>query len=205
MNRVSTPAPITQTDTSALPREITLVRHGATAWSKTGQHTGRTDLPLDEDGRENAVAVGTRLAGSSYDNVLTSPLLRASETARLAGYGGVAVVNPDLREWDYGDYEGLTTAAIRKSRPGWSLFDDGCPDGETAADVGKRADAVISSLAGHGFERVLLFAHGHILRVLAARWLELAPGEGRRLRLDPATVSRLGWEHETAVILLWNA
>jgi probable phosphoglycerate mutase len=201
--RIEASAVTSNTDTRPLPREITLVRHGATAWSKTGQHTGRTDIPLERDGREEAVELGERLAGDSFDVVLTSPLIRALETAELAGYGGVAVENSDLREWDYGEYEGCTTADIRRERPGWSLFDDGCPGGESAPDVGKRADSVLASLAG--YERVLLFAHGHILRVLAARWLELPPDEGRRLRLDPATLSRLGWEHETAVLLAWNS
>jgi probable phosphoglycerate mutase len=200
---VQSSAETSETDTTPLPREITLVRHGATAWSKSGQHTGRTDIPLDEDGRAEAVALGARLAGASFDAVVTSPLSRALETAQLAGYGGVAVENADLQEWDYGDYEGRTTAAIRRDRPGWSLFDDGCPGGESATEVGKRADSVLASVAG--YERVLLFAHGHMLRVLAARWLELPPDEGRRLRLDPATLSRLGWEHETAVLLLWNS
>jgi probable phosphoglycerate mutase len=192
----------TTTDTAPLPREITLLRHGATAWTKSGQHTGRTDIPLDDDGREQARALGARLAGAEFDLVLTSPLARAAETAQLAGYGQ-AVVTPDLCEWDYGDYEGLTTTAVRSERPDWSIFDDGCPGGETAADVGRRADRVISSLRGS--EVVALFAHGHLLRVLTARWLGLAPDGGRLFRLDPGTMSKLGWERETAVIPLWNS
>lgn len=196
------PQPV-EADTSALPREITLVRHGATEWTKSGQHTGRTNIPLDEDGRNQAVELGERLSEMEFDTVLTSPLMRSRETAQLAGFGDVASAAYDLHEWDYGQYEGKTTADIKRDRPGWSLFDDGCPGGETAADVGARADRVLSML--HGYDRVALFSHGHFLRVLAARWLELAPEEGRRLRLDPGTISMLGWERETAVLVLWNS
>jgi broad specificity phosphatase PhoE len=192
-----------ETDTAALPREITLVRHGATEWTKVGKHTGRTNVPLDEDGRAEAISLGERLAEMEYDLVLTSPLFRARETADLAGYGEIADSVFELHEWDYGEYEGKTTAEIRRNWPGWSLFDNGCPRGETAADVGFRADRVLESM--RGYEQVVVFSHGHFLRVLAARWLEMPPEEGRRFKLDPGTISELGWEHDTAVMLFWNS
>jgi probable phosphoglycerate mutase len=184
-------------------QEAVLVRHGETEWSRAGKHTGRTDVPLTEAGRQEAQAVGAALAKHRFALVLTSPLARAAETCRLAGLGETAEERDDLREWDYGAYEGRTTAEIRAKRPGWSLWADGAPDGETAAEVGERADRVIAELCSVDGD-VAVFAHGHLLRVVAARWLGLEPGAGRMFALDPATISILGYERETPVIRLWN-
>ena len=184
-------------------RSIWLIRHGETEWSRSGAHTGRTDLPLTDAGRENAVAVGRRLAGRIFSLVLTSPLSRARETCRLAGYGDVAQVDPNLVEWNYGDYEGRTTAEIRKEAPDWGLWTSGVPNGETIAQVARRAEAVLArALQFEG--DVALFAHGHILRILTARWLDLPPDCGRLFALATATVSTLGYERETRVITQWN-
>jgi probable phosphoglycerate mutase len=188
---------------SVNPPRIHLIRHGATEWSVTGQHTGRTDIPLTAEGRRQAERLGVRLARERFTLVLASPLRRALETARLAGFGEVAVVEPDLVEWDYGDYDGLTSAEIRKKRPGWTLWRDGVPGGETLEQVAARADRVLAR--GRSSEGdVALFAHGHILRVIAARWLEQPPVEASRYYLSTGTVSVLGWERETAVIDRWN-
>jgi probable phosphoglycerate mutase len=185
-------------------RELWLVRHGETEWSLSGAHTGRTDIPLTAAGRERAAAVGRYLAGRKFAGVLVSPLGRARETCRLAGYEN-AQMDPGLSEWDYGDYEGRTTAQIQAERPGWSLWSDGVPNGETAAQVAARADGVIAhALAVGGEGDVALFAHGHILRVLAARWLDLPPEDGRLFALGTAAVSTLGYERETRVITRWN-
>jgi probable phosphoglycerate mutase len=184
--------------------EVVLVRHGETEWSRSGQHTSRTDVPLTAVGREQAEQLPERLADRTFARVLTSPLERARETCRLAGLAGAAELTDDLLEWDYGDYEALTTPQIRESRPGWSLWRDGCPGGETAAEVGARADRVVAPLRELAGDAAL-FAHGHVLRVLAARWLGLPPQDGALLALSTATVSVLGWERETAVIRLWNA
>jgi probable phosphoglycerate mutase len=185
-------------------RELWLVRHGETEWSLSGAHTGRTDIPLTAAGRERAAAVGRYLAGRKFAGVLVSPLGRARETCRLAGYEN-AQIDPGLSEWDYGDYEGRTTAQIQAERPGWSLWSDGVPNGETAAQVAARADGVIAhALAVAGEGDVALFAHGHILRVLAARWLGLPPEDGRLFALGTAAVSTLGYERETRVITRWN-
>ena len=184
--------------------EVWLARHGATDWSVALRHTGRSDIPLNDDGRAAARALGALLAGQHFDLVLTSPLRRALETCALAGFGDRAIVTPDLREWVYGDYEGLTTNEIRAHHPGWDVFDDGCPNGETLASVGTRADHVIEAIrAVDG--RVMLFAHGHILRILATRWIELPPVGGSRVVLGTATISVLGWERETAAITRWNS
>lgn len=183
--------------------EVVLVRHGETEWSRTGRHTGRTDIPLTERGREQVTGVGEVVKGRRFKLVLTSPLARAAETARLAGFGDVAEARPELMEWDYGEYEGRTTIDIRKERPGWSLWRDGVPAGETGAEVGARVDKAIAELRAVGGDG-LVFAHGHVLRVLAARWLGLAPTEGRLFALDPATISVLGYERETPVIRIWN-
>jgi broad specificity phosphatase PhoE len=188
---------------AAPAREVVLVRHGETEWTRAGKHTGHTDIPLTEAGRREAEAVGAALRGRAFALVLTSPLQRAAETCRLAGFGDVAVQRDDLKEWDYGAYEGRKTIEIRKERPGWSLWRDGVPEGEMPADVGARVDGVIGevrSVAGD----VALFAHGHVLRVLAARWLGLGPESGQLFALDPATLSVLGYERETPVIRLWN-
>jgi len=185
-------------------RELWLVRHGETEWSLSGAHTGRTDIPLTAAGREKAAAVGRYLAGRKFAGVLVSPLVRARETCRLAGYEN-AQIDADLSEWDYGDYEGRTTSQIQAERPGWTLWSDGVPNGETAAQVAARADSVIArALAIEGENDVILFAHGHILRVLAARWLGLPPQDGRLFALGTAAVSTLGYERETRVITRWN-
>jgi broad specificity phosphatase PhoE len=189
---------------SSRPPEIVLVRHGETEWSRAGKHTGRTDVPLTDAGREQASALGATLRGRDYALVLTSPLSRARDTCQLAGLGDVAHARADLEEWDYGAYEGRTTAEIREERPGWSLWGDGVPEGETAAEVGARADRVVVELrAAEGDAAV--FAHGHLLRVLAARWLGLEPSAGRFLALDTATISVLGYEREIAVVRRWNS
>jgi broad specificity phosphatase PhoE len=188
---------------STRPAEVVLVRHGETDWSRTGRHTGRTDVSLTDRGREQAQAVGLGLRRRQFALALTSPLGRAIDTCRLAGYGEVAAPRGELMEWDYGAYEGRKTLDIRKERPDWTLWRDGVPNGETAADVGARVDRVIGELRSAGGD-VLVFSHGHLLRVLAARWLGLEPAEGRLLALDPATISVLGYERETAVIRSWN-
>jgi len=186
-----------------MARELWLIRHGETEWSRSGAHTGRTDLPLTEAGRANAAAIGRWIAGRPFALVLASPLQRARETCRLAGYGDSAKVDPNLCEWDYGDYEGRTTAEIQNERPGWSLWDDGVPHGETIAQVAARAEAVLArALAVDG--DAALFAHGHILRILTARWLALDPQCGRLFALGTASVSKLGYERETRVISCWN-
>jgi probable phosphoglycerate mutase len=186
-----------------MPLTIWLIRHGQTAWTLSGAHTGRTDLPLTEAGRENAVAVGRWLAGRQFAMVLTSPLSRARDTCRLAGYGDVAQIDPNLSEWDYGDYEGRTTADIRKERPDWFLWREGPLHGETIEEVGARAEAVLARISGVDGD-VALFAHGHLLRILTARWLGLPPDCGRMFALATATVSILGFERETQVIQQWN-
>jgi probable phosphoglycerate mutase len=185
-------------------RELWLVRHGETEWSRSGAHTGHTDIPLTAAGRSNAAAVGRYLAGRHFELVLVSPLQRARETCRLAGYEN-ALVDGDLCEWDYGDYEGRTTQQIQAGRPGWSLWTDGVLNGETVAQVGARAEKVIArSLAVPGERDVALFAHGHILRILTARWLGLPPEDGRLFALGTAAISTLGYERETPVITRWN-
>jgi len=186
-----------------MPLQIWLIRHGQTAWTLSGAHTGRTDLPLTEAGRENAQAAGRWLAGRKFTLVLSSPLSRARETCRLAGYGDVAQVDPNLAEWDYGDYEGRTTAEIRKERPDWSLWREGPLHGETVEQVGARAEAVLARIS-HIDGDVALFAHGHLLRILTARWLGLPPDCGRMFALATATVSILGFERDNHVISQWN-
>jgi probable phosphoglycerate mutase len=183
--------------------EIVLVRHGETDWSRAGRHTGRTDVPLNERGRAAAAALAGKLAARHFALVLTSPLSRAVETCRLAGLGEHAQVREALSEWDYGALEGRTTAEIRAEQPGWSIWRDGVAGGETLAEVGARTDAVIHELERAGGD-VAVFAHGHLLRVLAARYVGLPPGDGRLLALDPASVSVLGYEHDWRVIRSWN-
>ena len=183
--------------------EVVLVRHGETEWSRARRHTGRTDVPLTEAGRAEASALAGRLAARRYERVLTSPLVRASETCRLAGLGDAAEERPELMEWDYGDYEGRTTPEILAERPGWLLWRDGCPGGETPLAIGERVDPVVAELAEARGD-VAVFAHGHVLRVLAARWVELPPAGGRLLALSTAGLSMLGHEHDARVITLWN-
>jgi broad specificity phosphatase PhoE len=188
----------------ALPT-VYLARHGETAWSVSGQHTGRTDIPLTARGERNAEGLGQRLSGITFAKVLTSPLSRARRTCELAGFGAGAEADPDLQEWDYGRYEGRRTVDIRKERPGWYLFSDGCPGGESVEAIGARADRVVARLRSvEG--NVLVFSHGHILRVLAARWLGLPAGEARLFLLSTAALSILGYEHalNEPAIRLWN-
>ena len=179
------------------------MRHGETEWSLSGQHTGRTDIPLTEAGRANAVALGGYLAGRSFALVLVSPLQRARETCRLAGLGNQAQIDPDLREWDYGDYEGRTTGEIRARNPGWNLWTEGVVNGESIGQVAARAEAVIAR-ANQARGDVALFAHGHLLRILTARWLGLDPQAGRLFALGAGSVSTLGYERDTRVISSWN-
>jgi probable phosphoglycerate mutase len=183
-------------------RRLIAVRHGETDWSLSGQHTSRTDLPLTDDGRRRAGALAAALGGP-FALVLCSPLRRARETCEIAGYGQQAVIDEDLREWDYGDYEGLTTPEIRAQNPGWLLWRDGCPGGESPAEVGERADRVLARL-GEVDGDALAFAHGHILRVLTARWLELDVAAGARFVLSAGAFGALGYERETRVIERWN-
>jgi broad specificity phosphatase PhoE len=183
--------------------ELWLVRHGETEWSLSGAHTGRTDIPLTDRGRKRAEDIGRYLARRPFSLVLTSPLSRALETCRIAGYGEVAQIDPDLREWDYGVYEGKTTASIRQTIPDWSVWGSEIPDGESVNEVGERARNVIER-AVEADGDVLLFAHGHILRILAACWAGLPDDSGRILALDTAALSILGYERETRVIRLWN-
>jgi broad specificity phosphatase PhoE len=180
---------------------MVLLRHGATEWSQSGQHTGRTDIPLLELGRAQAEAAGELLRGMVFVQVFTSPLERARNTCSLAGFEGDP--EPDLVEWDYGAYEGQTTAQICHGRPGWTLWNDGVIDGERAADVGRRVDRVIER-ARQVDGDTLCVAHGHVLRVLAARWVGLPPVAGRLFALGTGTVSILGWERETPVVSRWN-
>ncbi len=183
--------------------DIWLIRHGETPWTILGRHTGRTDLELTSRGRRQAALLGRRLDGRPFALVLASPLARALETCRLAGYGDVAELEPDLQEWDYGAHEGRTTAEIRTERGGWTLWTDGVPGGETADEVGQRADRVIARASTANGD-VALFAHGHLLRIVGARWLGLAASGGGLLALDTGSVSVLGLERERRVILHWN-
>jgi probable phosphoglycerate mutase len=182
-----------------------LARHGETAWSLSGQHTGLTDLPLTERGEHHARLLGQRLQSMTFAKVFTSPLQRAARTADLSGFGAVAENDPDLVEWNYGEYEGRTSAEIQKERPGWRVFEHGCPGGETLEQVSARADRVIQRAREIDGD-VLIFSSGHILRVLAARWLGLAPREGRLLMLSTASLSALGYEHDRSqpAIRFWN-
>lgn len=186
-------------------RHVWLVRHGETEWARLGRHAGRTDIALTERGRHQARALGRRLAGHPFALVLTSPLSRAADTATIAGHGGAAVADPDLMEWDYGALEGRTTAEIRGDIPNWTIWSGPWPNGETVEQVGRRADRIIGRIRGAGINGdVLVFAHGHLLRVLAARWLGLPPESGGLFELRTATLSILGWERETPSIELWN-
>ncbi len=186
----------------ASPR-IVLVRHGATEWSVSGQHTGVSDIPLTEEGRDAARRLHDRLAGREFATVLVSPLGRARETAELAGFGDRAQVDQDLREVNYGEYEGRTTTEIREERPGWSVWRDGSPGGEPVDAAGERAERVIERALEQGGD-ALIFAHAHILRILTARWLELPAGFGGHFPLGTAAVCELGYERERRAIWLWN-
>jgi broad specificity phosphatase PhoE len=184
--------------------ELWLARHAETEWSKTHRHTGRTDVPLTDEGRRHAATLADRIGGHPFARVLVSPLSRARETAEIAGYGDVLEVRDDLVEFDYGEYEGITTATIRETRPDWFLWRDGSPGGETPDQVGARVDRVIAeALQADG--DVLIVAHGHVLRALGARWLEQPAAFGGRLALDTGALCRLGFERETRVIWAWNS
>ena len=184
-------------------QNLWLVRHGETEWARLGRHTGRTDVPLTETGREQARTLGRRLGLHAFALVLTSPLARAAETTALAGFGDAAIVDADLREWDYGALEGRLTADIRVDYPDWSIWTGPWPEGETVEQVGARADRVIARARTVDGD-VLIFGHGHLLRVLAARWLKLPPASGALFALGTASVSSLGWERETPVSETWN-
>ena len=185
--------------------EITLVRHGETEWSASGKHTGRSDIPLTPRGEDAARRVGERLSGKSFAAVWSSPSMRARRTAELAGFGAVALTKPDLAEWDYGAYEGLKTAEILLKRPGWSLFRDGCPEGESVAEAGARAQHMVAELRAAGGD-VLVFSSAHFLRTLTARWLGLSAADGALFVLDTASLSVLGYEHDMSepVLRRWN-
>jgi len=190
-----------------MANQIYLLRHGETAWSLSGQHTGRTDLPLTENGELRASRLHARLQGIKFDQVLTSPLQRARRTCELAGFGAAARADPDLQEWDYGDYEGRTTADIRTQHPGWDVFVDGCPHGESVEQISQRADRVVRTLRTLD-GTVAVFSHGQFLRALAVRWIGLSVREGRHLALDTASISILGYEHvdqDNPAISLWNS
>ncbi len=191
---------IDRPDTS---QRIVVVRHGETEWSREKRHTGRSDLPLTEEGREQALTLITRLAGRDFAAVFVSPLRRARETCELAGFAARAVVDPDLIEWDYGDYEGMTSVEIQKQRPGWMLFRDGVVGGETIDDVAARAERLLTRVRAID-GNVLLFGHGHQLRVLTARWLEFRAAAAQHLQLATASPSMLGYENNWTALLSWN-
>ncbi len=180
-----------------------MIRHGETAWSLSGQHTSVTDLPLTDNGRRLAGRIRPMLARERFVLVLVSPMQRAQETCQLAGCGDAGIVDPDLAEWNYGEYEGLTPEQIHRLAPGWLLFRDGCPGGEAPPQVGARADRVIARARAAGGD-VALFAHGHVLRVLAARWIGLPPGAGQHFLLDTGTLCVLGYYQEIPAVRIWN-
>jgi broad specificity phosphatase PhoE len=184
-------------------QRIVVVRHGETAWSREKRHTGRSDIPLTQEGREQALALGARLAGLTFAGVFVSPLRRARETCELAGFADRAVVDSDLIEWDYGEYEGRTGAEIQQERPGWTLFRDGVIGGETIHDVAVRAQRVITRVQAVDGD-VLLFGHGHQLRILTAQWLEYPAVAAQHLQLATASPSTLGYEHDWTALLSWN-
>jgi probable phosphoglycerate mutase len=189
---------------SARARAVYLIRHGETEWSLSGQHTGTTDIPLTENGRAVARRLAPILAEVSFALVLSSPLQRARETCELAGLGAHAVLEPDLKEWNYGEYEGLTLQEIHERRPGWMIFRDGCPGGETPAQIGARTDRLIARIRDAP-GNVALFAHGHLFRVLVSRWIGLPPGAGQHFLLDTATLSVLGHYQDSPAVKIWNA
>jgi broad specificity phosphatase PhoE len=185
-------------------QEVYLVRHGETEWTLSGQHTGSTDIPLTENGREVARRLGDKLRELHFAAVWSSPMSRSLDTARLAGFEHDVRIDDNLKEWDYGEYEGLTTPQIREANPGWFLFRDGAPGGESPEQIGARADRVIEEVRAVDGD-VLLFAHGHILRVIATRWLGYPPNDGGKFSLGTATLSIVGYEHEEASMWRWNA
>jgi probable phosphoglycerate mutase len=188
----------------AKQQEVYLLRHGETEWSRDGKHTGVTDVPLTEHGRATAARLKAALDEQKFATVLSSPLRRARQTCELAGLADQATLEPDLMEWNYGEYEGLTTKQIQQNRPGWSVFRDGCPGGETPEQVAARADRVIARIrAADG--NVVVFAHGHILRVIAARWINLPVIFGEHFLLDTATLNVLGYYYDTPALKIWNA
>jgi probable phosphoglycerate mutase len=186
------------------PGEVFLIRHGETEWSLSGQHTGSTDIPLTDHGEAAARLLAPVLADRDFSLVLCSPLQRARRTCELAGLGGQATIDPDLAEWNYGSYEGLTPAAIREQHPGWLVFRDGCPAGESPAEMGERVDRVISRVRQNG-GRVALFAHGHVFRVFVARWIELSPSHGAHFLLDTSTLTILSYYRGIPAVKCWNA
>jgi broad specificity phosphatase PhoE len=186
------------------PTRLVIARHGETEWSRTGQHTGRTDIPLTDLGREEARQLGVVLAGRRFSRVLSSPLSRAAETARLAGFADRVELDDDLQEWDYGAYEGRTRVDIAAEIPGWTVWSQPIVGGESLEALAARADRVIERLLPVGGD-VLVFSHGHFLRVLAARWMEMPPVAASRLELWTATISELGWEQDRRVVERWNA
>ena len=190
-------------DTDDRP-DLWLVRHGETEWARLGRHTGRTDIPLTGRGRSQAAAVEAKLAGATFGAVVSSPLSRALETAHLAGFADRVTTDEDLLEWDYGDLEGRTSAEIRTDLPGWTIWSGPVPGGETASDVAARVDRFIAGVRADVTGDVLAFGHGHLLRVLAARWLDKPPSDGGMFALSTATVSVLGWEHGAPVVVRWN-
>ena len=186
------------------PGEVFLIRHGETEWSLSGQHTGSTDIPLTEHGEEMARLLAPVLADRNFSLVLCSPLQRARRTCELAGLAGQASIDPDLAEWNYGSYEGLTPSVIRGQNPSWLVFRDGCPDGESPAEVGERVDRVIRRVRENG-GRVALFAHGHVFRVFVARWIELSPSHGAHFLLDTSTLTILSYYRGIPAVKCWNA
>jgi broad specificity phosphatase PhoE len=186
------------------PGEVFLIRHGETEWSLSGQHTGSTDIPLTDHGEAAARLLAPVLADRDFSLVLCSPLQRARRTCELAGLGGQASIDSDLAEWNYGSYEGLTPAAIREQHPGWLVFRDGCPEGESPTEVGERVDRVISRIRQNG-GRVALFAHGHVFRVFVARWIELSPSHGAHFLLDTSTLTILSYYRGIPAVKCWNA
>jgi broad specificity phosphatase PhoE len=201
---VTTPESPAPTAAHSPPARIVLARHGETEWSAAGRHTGRTDIPLTDAGREQARRLGHALAGRPFAHVLSSPLSRALETARIAGFGDVVRIDDELREWDYGVYEGRTRLEIAAEEPGWTVWTRPIPRGESLVELGARADRVIGRLLGLTGD-VLVFAHGHILRVLASRWIGGAPELAGHLELGTGTLSELGWETDRRSIEYWNA
>ncbi|HET7701894.1 MAG TPA: histidine phosphatase family protein [Candidatus Limnocylindrales bacterium] len=188
----------------AAPTRLVLARHGETEWSKSGQHTGRTDIPLTDVGRDQARRLGDALAGRTFARVVSSPLVRALETCRIAGFGDRVEIDEELQEWDYGAYEGRRRVDIALEEPGWTVWSRPIRDGESLVELGDRADRVIAGLL-HTPGDVLVFSHGHFLRVLAARWIEAPPLLASRLELATATISELGWETDRRVVEAWNA